>query len=144
MKYSPRTFKNVRMSSFLHFLLYVAIISGVTRGLSLAKKFDKRGPLATVRGPLPNIQKKISEMMLNPGVDGYTKTLNYRKIIRKTQNNNLMKTKTIQKLKYKLAFQGGRPSLLRQLRHWLWYIEFTCCKLSLLLNCNNTRAGGVA
>jgi len=32
--------------------------------------------------------------MVNPNVDGYTKTPNQRKILRKTQNNdNLLKTK---------------------------------------------------
>jgi len=33
-------------------------------------------------------------MTVNPAVDGYTKTLNHRKILRKTQkNNNLLKNK---------------------------------------------------
>jgi len=41
--------------------------------------------------------------MVNLDVDGYTKTLNHRKIIRKIQkNNNLLKTKTTLKPKYKL------------------------------------------
>jgi len=40
-------------------------------------------------------------MMVNPDVDSYAKTLNHRKIIRKTQkNNNLLKTKRILKSKY--------------------------------------------
>jgi len=30
---------------------------------------DKRGPLATVRGPLANTQKKL-EMMIKPDMDG--------------------------------------------------------------------------
>jgi len=34
MKYSPRTFENIQMSFFLHILFYIALISGVTRGLS--------------------------------------------------------------------------------------------------------------
>jgi len=41
--------------------------------------------------------------MVNPDVDGYTETLNHRKINRKTQiNNNLlpMKTKKILQTKY--------------------------------------------
>ena len=41
----------------------------------------ERGPLATVGGPLANTQKKNLEMMVNPGVGGYTKTLNHRKIL---------------------------------------------------------------
>jgi len=36
-----------------------------------------------------------------PAVDGYTKTQNHRKILRKTQKNNLLKTKRIQKRKYR-------------------------------------------
>jgi len=35
MKDSPRTFENVKMSSFWHFIFYMAIISGVTRGLGV-------------------------------------------------------------------------------------------------------------
>jgi len=43
-----------------------------------------------------------------------------------------------------LACHGAsRPSVPRQLRHWLWYIVCTCTKLSLL-SCNKIRAGGVA
>jgi len=38
MKQSPRTLKNVKISSYLHFLFYIAIISGVTRGLSQGGK----------------------------------------------------------------------------------------------------------
>jgi len=34
-------------------------------------------------------------MMVNPDVDGYTKTLNHRKIIRKTPKNNVPKNKKI-------------------------------------------------
>jgi len=44
---------------------------------------------------------------VNPEVNGQTKTLNHRKIIRKTyKNNNLLKTKRMLKPKYKLS---GRP-----------------------------------
>jgi len=70
-------------------------------------------------------------MMVNLDVDGYTKILNHRKIIRKMhKNNNLLKTKTILKPKCKLRGgsvftfslpRGGeiRPSALCQLRHRL-------------------------
>jgi len=34
MKYSSKTFRNVKISSFLHFVFHIATISGVTRGLS--------------------------------------------------------------------------------------------------------------
>jgi len=45
-------------------------------------------------------------MMVNLDVDGYTKTLNHRRIIRKMQkHNNLQQTTTILKPKYKLS--GG-------------------------------------
>jgi len=48
---------------------------------------------------------------VDPDVDGYTKTLNHRKIIRNTQkNDNLLKTKTTLKQKYKLS--GVRASHL--------------------------------
>jgi len=33
--------------------------------------------------------------MVNPDVDGFTETLNHRKILRKTQKNKLLKTKRI-------------------------------------------------
>jgi len=42
---------------------------------------------------------------MNPGVDGYTKTLNHQQILRKTQK--ILKTKRILKLKYKAS---GSPS----------------------------------
>jgi len=41
--------------------------------------------LGSVRGPLANNQKKTLEMKMNPIVDGYTETLNHRKIARKKQ-----------------------------------------------------------
>jgi len=45
-------------------------------------------------------------MMVNLDVGGCTKTINHRNIIRNMQkNNNLLKTKTILKPKYKLS--GG-------------------------------------
>jgi len=45
-------------------------------------------------------------MMVNPDVDGYAKTLNHQKILRKTKKmKNLLKTKRILKPKYKLS--GG-------------------------------------
>jgi len=48
--------------------------------------------LASVGDMLINTQKKTWEMMVNPGVHGYTKTPNQRKILRKSQNYNLLKT----------------------------------------------------
>jgi len=42
-------------------------------------------------------------MMVNPVVDGYTKTLNHRKIVRKIQKHNLLKTKRKLKPKYRLS-----------------------------------------
>jgi len=39
--------------------------------------------------------------MVNQVVDGYTKTLNHRKILQKCKKKNLLKTKRILKLKYK-------------------------------------------
>jgi len=89
------------MSSFLLLLFDIVIISGATRGLIQGENLAKRGPLAST-------QMKTWEMMVNLDEDGYTKskTLNHRKIIRKIQkNNNLLKTKTIIKPKYKLG--GG-------------------------------------
>jgi len=90
--------------------------------------------------------------MVNPVVDGYTKALNYRKIVRKIQKyNNLLKTKRILKPKYKLrevrfsylACQAERhfpPSVTSLAMIYCIYIQY---KLSLL-NCNKIRAGGVA
>ena len=71
-------------------------------------------------------------MMVNPDVDGYTTTLNHRKILLKTQkNNNLRKSKRILKPKYRYKLSGDQvlhllrqgeifPSAPRLLRHW-WY-----------------------
>ena len=66
--------------------------------------------------------------MVNPDVDGYFKTLNHQKILRKTQKDNLLKTKRLLISKYKLSgvpvfafiLAGGtiRSSDPRQLRHW--------------------------
>jgi len=63
---------------------------------------------------------KKSFWLIRIWVDGYIKTLNHQKILRKTLKNNLLKTKTILLPKYKLggdwflhlACQGGavRPS----------------------------------
>ena len=73
-----RTFKNVKMFSFSHFLFYLVIISGVTTGFSQGGNLAKRGTLAST-------QKRNLEMMVNLDVDGYSKNLNHRKIIRKLQ-----------------------------------------------------------
>jgi len=64
-------------------------------------------------------------MWVNPGVDSYTKTLNHRKILRKTQKTTLLKNKKILKPKYELSggpiftfsLPGGviRPSALWKL-----------------------------
>ena len=58
------------------------------------ENLEKRGTLASVRGSLPNTQKNIWEMMVNPDMDVFPKA--HRKIIRKTQKNNLLKTKNFQ------------------------------------------------
>ena len=77
------------MSSFLHLFFDIVIISGVARGLSQGGNLAKRGPL---------VSTQKTEMMVNLDVDGYTKTLNYRTIIRKikkqqpTENQNNTKT----------------------------------------------------
>jgi len=69
------------MSSFSHFLFYLVVISGVTRGFSLGGNLAKRGPLAST-------QKRNIEMMVNLDFeDDSSKTLNHRKIIRKLQKN---------------------------------------------------------
>ena len=78
------------MSSFLHLLFDIGIISGVTSGLSQGGNLAKKGLLAST-------QKKTWEMKVNLDVDGYTKTLNHRKIIQKlkkqlTENENNTKT----------------------------------------------------
>jgi len=85
------------MSSFFHLLFGIVIISGVTGGLTQGGNLAKSGPLAST-------QAKTWEMMVNLDVGGYIKTINHRNIIRKMQkNNNLLKTKTILKPKYKLS-----------------------------------------
>jgi len=95
-------------------------------------------------------------MKVNLDVDGYTKTLNHRKIIPKIQkNNNLLKTKTILKPKYKLS--GGSVytfSLPRWGNSALFPLSVTSPAYDILylhimdklclLDCNKMRAGGVA
>jgi len=57
--------------------------------------------------------------MVNSDVDDYTKTLNHRKIVQKTNRNNLLKTKTILKPKHQrsgvpvftCSFPKGDPPL---------------------------------
>jgi len=68
--------------------------------MSWTGNLAERRPLASVGDLQVYTQKKISELMVNSGVDGYTKTPNQRKILRKTQkttkkqyNNNLPKPK---------------------------------------------------
>jgi len=92
-------------------------------------------------------------MTVNPDVDSYAKTLNHRKIIRKTQKQqtteNETNTKTEISLKVAVRFShldclgGILPSASSQLRHFLWYIVLAHSQLSLLY-CNKIRAGGVA
>jgi len=66
-------------------------ISGADRGLSQRENLTERGPLA-------HTQKKTCDMLVNPEVDGYTKTLHHRTILRKTQQQqpteNQKNTKT--------------------------------------------------
>jgi len=91
--------------------------------------------------------------MVNLDVDSYAKTLNHRKIIRKTQKSNVLKTKQILKPKYHLRWRSSfhiwmarvafRPSTSCQLRHWLLCIVFAYSKLSLVYY-NKIRDGGVA
>jgi len=45
--------------------------------------------------------------MVNLDVDSSAKTLNHRKIIRKTQKNNVLKTKWILKPKYHLRWRSS-------------------------------------
>jgi len=61
MKYSQRTSKNVKMSSFSDFLFYVAVSSGVPRGLSLAGKFSLEGPTGHCTGPTSQYSEKKLE-----------------------------------------------------------------------------------
>jgi len=48
--------------------------------LSHGGNLAESGSLAIVRGPPTKTQKKTSEMMVNPDVDGCTKTLNHGNI----------------------------------------------------------------
>jgi len=42
-------------------MFYIAIISGLTKGLNQGDKLRKKRPLATVQGPLANTQKKLEK-----------------------------------------------------------------------------------
>jgi len=67
MKYSPRTFENFKMSS-LHFLSYIVIISGVTRGLNHGGKLREKGHT----GQCTRLTTQHSEKHLrNDGESGY-------------------------------------------------------------------------
>ena len=75
-------------------------------------KLSWKGPLATAVDPLANTQKKTWEMMANPNVDGYIKTLNHWKAFGKRKK----KQQWAENLKHKyklgcvpdlhLTFQG--------------------------------------
>ena len=79
------------------------------------------------RGPTRQHSEKNWEMMVNPGMDGYTKILNHRKIPQTRKKQQILKTKRILTPKYTLSgypvftfsLQVGaiRPSAPRQLRH---------------------------
>jgi len=64
---------------------------GVTKGLIQVGNLDKRGPLATAVGPPANIRKELDKWLWT-GCGLLCKTLNQRKILRKTQKNNLLET----------------------------------------------------
>jgi len=79
--------------------------SGVTGGLRQGGKPRWKGRGGHSRGPTTQISKKTWEVIVNPVVDGHTKSLNHQKILWKTK-----------KTKYKLrSWQGG--DLPRRLRH---------------------------
>ena len=65
--------------------------SGVTVGLSQEGNLAKRCPLATVGSPIVNILKKLRNYVESGCVYlAYTKTLNHRKILCKTQKSELL------------------------------------------------------
>ena len=72
--------------------LYLAITSGVTRSLNQGVNLAEKGPMATVGDSLANFQKQTWEIE-NLDLDGYTKTLNHRKILRKTRKTTYLKPK---------------------------------------------------
>jgi len=54
----------------------------------LEGKLSWKRPSGFCRGPSQHSEKK-RELMMNPGVDGYIKTLNQRKIPRETQKGEM-------------------------------------------------------
>ena len=58
--WSSRTFKNVKISSFLHFLFYTTIISDVTKGVRHGGKLRQNGPTGQLYGVhLPTLRKNM-------------------------------------------------------------------------------------
>ena len=71
--------------TLLKFCTCFALASGITRGLSQRRLFTEGNPLVTAGGPLTTLRKKKLLKMVNPNVNGYTKTFNHLKILQKTQ-----------------------------------------------------------
>ena len=113
MKYSPRTFENVKMPFVLHFLIYIAIISGVTRALSQCGKLSWRGPTGHCTRPTSQHSEQTWETMVNPDVDSYAKTLNHRTACQGCFNCT------------QLQIHTSCPST-NQLLFWKFFLEILC------------------
>jgi len=110
IKYSPRTFKNVKMSSFLHFLFYIAVIHCVTRGLIQGGKLSWKGLTGHWTGPTS--QHSAKKNLRNDGETAcgwlYWNPKSPENNPKTQKINNLLKaTKLTQKLKYRLS---GSPA----------------------------------
>ena len=101
--------------------------SGVTRGLS-------HGGRLSWSGSTKQHSEKGWEMIVNADVDAFTKSVNHRKILRKTwKNKNLLKTKKlVPKIQAKwvfsfyiwLAREGGSHSCFPSVRPLLFSADF--------------------
>jgi len=77
------------VNSFIKLLLCrLLFTSGVTLEVWARGKHSWNGHTCHCKGPTSQYTEKASKMMLNPDVDGYTKHLQYRKILRKAQKSN--------------------------------------------------------
>jgi len=82
--------------------IFNVIYRATCKAFTTRRLCDSRSGVGNLaeRDPIANTKKKTCEMIVDPDVDGYTETLNHRKILRNTQKSNLLKTKRILKTKH--------------------------------------------
>jgi len=125
--------------------IFLCISSCVTRGLIQVGKLSWKGTSGHCRGPTSQHSEKNWEMIVNPNVVGYTKTLNNQNKLRKTQKTTYWKPK-----EFKTEIRGARflhlscqsppPAPLNHLHHWeyrvfTFWMKWFCYSSECICNC---------